>query len=118
MRIAERIKQIRYESGLSIEDLAAKTGLAKSLIARLEHGRAVPTLTLEMLEDLADAAGVPVYRFFFDDVESVRTPKLTPRVTWKEILKGSELAVIPGPFVEQQSSVARVSRSASVSSRD
>jgi transcriptional regulator with XRE-family HTH domain len=96
MRIAERIKQIRHESVVSIEDFAAKTGLAKSLIARLENGQAVPTL--EMLEDLADAAGVPVYRFFFDDVQLVRTPKLTPRVTWKELLEGRELEAVPIPL--------------------
>jgi transcriptional regulator with XRE-family HTH domain len=83
MRIAARIRHIRIERDLSLEDLAAKTGLTKSTIARLEDGQAVPTL--EMLEDLADAARVPVYKFFFEGVESVRTPKLSPRMPWNEL---------------------------------
>jgi transcriptional regulator with XRE-family HTH domain len=83
MRIAARIRHIRVERDLSVEDLAAKTGLAKSMIARLEDGQAVPTL--ETLEDLADAAGVPLYKFFFEEVESVRTPKLLPRIRWNEL---------------------------------
>ena len=93
MRIAARIRHIRLERGLCVEDLAAKTGLAKSMIARLENGQTVPTL--EMLEDLADAAGVPVYKFFFDDVESVRTPRLSPRITWRELTQGCQPCAEP-----------------------
>src|SRR5271167_2685363 len=74
MRMAARIRQIRLERWVSLERLEAQTGLAKSLLARLEKGQEVPTL--ETLDNLADALGVPVHRFFYNDGE----PPLTPRL--------------------------------------
>jgi len=93
MRLAARIRQIRLERALTFHELAAKTSLTRNMIARLEEGDAVPTF--EELEDLADAVGVPVYRFFFEDPESIRTPKLTPRVNWKDLTEGRESCPAP-----------------------
>jgi transcriptional regulator with XRE-family HTH domain len=83
MRMAARIRQIRLELWVSLERLEAQTGLAKSLLARLEKGQEVPTL--ETLDSLADALGVPVHRFFYNDGEPALTPRLTPRLAWKEL---------------------------------
>jgi transcriptional regulator with XRE-family HTH domain len=83
MRMADRIRQIRLERRVSPERLEAKTGLAKSLLTRLEKGQEVPTL--QTLDSLADALGVPVHRFFYDDGEPPLTPRLTPRLAWKEL---------------------------------
>jgi transcriptional regulator with XRE-family HTH domain len=83
MRMAARIRQIRLERWVSLERLEAHTGLAKSLLARLEKGQEVPTL--ETLDSLADALGVPVHRFFYNDGEPPLTPRLTPRLAWKEL---------------------------------
>ena len=83
MRLAARIHQIRVERSLSLEDVAAGTGLAKSLIARVEQGQEVPTLKL--LDTLAEVLGVPVHTFFYDDAEPAWTPRLSPRPTLKEL---------------------------------
>lgn len=108
MRIADRIKQIRHECVLSLEDVAARAGLAKRLIARLENGQEVPTL--EMLDNLADALGVPVYRFFFDDVEFVRTPKLTPGMTLKELIERCQQRAERAQLSKSKNPVAAVMR--------
>jgi transcriptional regulator with XRE-family HTH domain len=108
MHIAARIRHIRIERDLSLDRLAAKTGLAKSMIARLEDGQVVPTF--EMLEDLADAAGVPLYKFFFEEVESARTPNLMSRVTWKELTEECQPCGAPVPPSKAKNSVAREAR--------
>jgi transcriptional regulator with XRE-family HTH domain len=88
MRIAARIQRIRLESLMTVEDLEMETGLRKGLIARLEDGRAVPTL--ETLDILADALDVPVHRFFYDDGEPNLTPRLTPRISFEELAEESQ----------------------------
>jgi len=69
---------------MTLEDLEAKTGLARSLMTRLEKGREVPTL--EMLDTLAGVLNVPVHVFFFDTPGPEATPRLTPRVAFKELV--------------------------------
>ncbi len=83
MQIAARIRQVRLEHLLSLVDLAVKVGLSKSLIASFENGQAVPSL--EMLDRLAEAVGVPLQCLFYGDVNSILTPRLTPRLTLQQL---------------------------------
>jgi DNA-binding XRE family transcriptional regulator/CheY-like chemotaxis protein len=53
-----RIKQIRKQKGLTQQQLAERTGMERSNIARIEAGRHRPTLPT--LERIADALEVPV----------------------------------------------------------
>jgi len=68
---------------MTLEDVETKTGFTRTLMARLEKGREVPTL--EMLDVLADALDVPVHVFFYDTAEWELTPRLTPRPTLQEL---------------------------------
>jgi transcriptional regulator with XRE-family HTH domain len=88
MRMAVRIQRIRLECSVTLEDLEAKTGLAKGLVARLEKGQEVPTL--EMLDTLAQALDVPIHVFFYDTAARELTPRLTPRLALKELAEGGE----------------------------
>ncbi len=83
MRMAARIRRIRLERWMTLEDVEAKTGITASLMARLEKGREVPTL--EMLDTLAEALNVPVHVFFFDTPDPESTPRLTPRPALQEL---------------------------------
>jgi len=83
MRIGARIRRIRLERSVTPEDLEAMTGLAKSLLTRLELGREVPTLAV--LDTLAEALAVPVHIFFFDTAAQESTPRLTPRPALNEL---------------------------------
>ena len=57
-RLANRIKRIREQRGLSQEALAAKAGLSRGYLARLETGRHDPTVGT--VEKLAKALRVKV----------------------------------------------------------
>jgi transcriptional regulator with XRE-family HTH domain len=56
--IAMRIKILRKRRKISQEELAARSGISRGYLARLETGRHDPTITT--LEKLAKALKVPV----------------------------------------------------------
>lgn len=57
-RIGERVRTARESKGLTVSELADRTGIKRPNVSRLEHGRHVPSL--ETLERIADALEVPV----------------------------------------------------------
>ena len=59
-RVATRLKALRQRRGWTQEALAAKAGLSRTYLARLETVRQDPTLST--LVKLAKALGVPVAR--------------------------------------------------------
>jgi transcriptional regulator with XRE-family HTH domain len=59
-RVAQRLQTLRKQRGLSQAELAAKAGISRGYLARLETARQDPTLTT--LERLAHALHVKVIR--------------------------------------------------------
>jgi DNA-binding XRE family transcriptional regulator len=57
-KIGQRVRQIRQKNGYSIQALAAKSGMKRPNLSRLEHGHHRPSL--ETLEKIAGALDVPV----------------------------------------------------------
>jgi transcriptional regulator with XRE-family HTH domain len=43
-RIARTVRQRRYESGATLSEVAAKAGLSKTIVGRIENGRGNPSL--------------------------------------------------------------------------
>jgi transcriptional regulator with XRE-family HTH domain len=58
--VAIRVKRLRAARGMTQEQLAAKAGISRTYLARLETARHDPTLS--MLEKLAKALRVTVGR--------------------------------------------------------
>jgi transcriptional regulator with XRE-family HTH domain len=58
--MAARLKTLRERRGMTQEQLAKKSGVGRSHLARLETGRQDPTLST--IEKLAKALGVKVGR--------------------------------------------------------
>ena len=56
--VGARLKRIRSMTGVSLADLAARTGISKSTLSRLETGQRKPSL--ELLLPLAQAYGLPL----------------------------------------------------------
>lgn len=96
-RIGARIRVLRKERKLSIERLAAESGLSVGMLSQLERGLTTPSV--RSLRVLGSALGVPISWFFAaghadDPVESeyiVRsggrgTLSLTPSGVYKELL--------------------------------
>jgi transcriptional regulator with XRE-family HTH domain len=56
--VGPRLRQVREHRGLTLTDLAARTGISKSTLSRLETGQRRPSL--ELLLPLAQAYRVPL----------------------------------------------------------
>jgi transcriptional regulator with XRE-family HTH domain len=61
-RIAQRVRDLRAASGLSLEDLAAHCGVSRSMISLIERGESSPTAVV--LEKLATGLGVALASLF------------------------------------------------------
>jgi transcriptional regulator with XRE-family HTH domain len=61
-RIAERVSELRSAQGLSLDALAHKTGVSRSMISVIERGESSPTAVV--LEKLAAGLGVPLASLF------------------------------------------------------
>jgi transcriptional regulator with XRE-family HTH domain len=62
LRIAERVRELRSAHGLSLEALAAKSGVSRSMISLIERGESSPTAVV--LDKLAVALEVTLARLF------------------------------------------------------
>ena len=74
MVIGGRLKAIRQMKSLTQGDIEKRTGLLRCYLSRVENGHTVPSL--DTLEKLARAFGIPLYQIFFDG--SGRPKKATP----------------------------------------
>ena len=61
-RIAERVRELRAGQGLSLEALASKSGVSRSMISVIERGESSPTAVV--LEKLAAGLGVMLASLF------------------------------------------------------
>src|SRR5258708_18838218 len=61
-RIAERVNELGAAQGLSVDVLAAKSGVSRSMISLIERGESSPTAVV--LEKLATSLGVTLASLF------------------------------------------------------
>ena len=61
-RIGKRVRALRAASGLSLDALAARCGVSRSMISLIERGESSPTAVV--LEKLATGLGVPLASLF------------------------------------------------------
>ena len=67
MILSQRLRFIREQKNLTQGDIENRTGLKRSYVSRLEHGRTVPSLAT--LEKFARALEVPLYHFFYEGAQ-------------------------------------------------
>jgi transcriptional regulator with XRE-family HTH domain len=86
-RIAHRVRHLRAELGLSLEALASKCDVSRSMISLVERGESSPTAVV--LEKIATGLGVPLASLF-DDVTAPASPvsRRDDRVPWKDPQSG------------------------------
>jgi transcriptional regulator with XRE-family HTH domain len=65
--IGHRIRQLRIKNDLTLEELASRTELTKGFLSQLERNLTSPSL--QTLEDICEALGVSMSRFFADEKE-------------------------------------------------
>src|ERR687889_34072 len=64
-KVGARVRSLRRERGLTIEQLAAATGLTKGFISQLERDRTAPSLS--SIARICDALGVRLSHIFERD---------------------------------------------------
>ncbi|KAA3531674.1 XRE family transcriptional regulator [Agrobacterium tumefaciens] len=67
--IGDRIKTLRAKNGLTLDRLAAESGVSRAMISRIERGEASPTASL--LARICAALGLSLSGFFAEDKEAV-----------------------------------------------
>jgi transcriptional regulator with XRE-family HTH domain len=72
VRIAERVRELRAAQDLSLDALAARSGVSRSMISLIERGESSPTAVV--LEKLAAGLGVPLASLFDAPGAAGQTP--------------------------------------------
>lgn len=82
-RIAAQVAGLRSGQGLSLDALAARSGVSRSMLSLIERGEASPTAVV--LEKIATALGVAL-AVLFDDAASPASPlsRGADRSTWRD----------------------------------
>lgn len=82
-RIAKRVQSLRTEQGLTLDELAAKCDVSRSMISLIERGESNPTAVL--LEKIATGLAIPLATLFDMPTTSVDPLSLAAdRTTWQD----------------------------------
>ena len=100
-RIAERVRELRAGQGLSLEALARKSGVSRSMISRVERGESSPTAVL--LEKLAGGLGVMLASLFDPPAEAANGPvaRRDGQPCWRDPASGYVRRNVSPPGVPQ-----------------
>ncbi|GAB6158994.1 hypothetical protein JCM39194_21940 [Desulfotomaculum varum] len=72
MDVGRKITELRTTQGISLTNLAKRSGIAQSSLSYIESGKAQPTV--ETLEKICTALGITLSEFFSDTQEQEPLP--------------------------------------------
>ncbi len=72
LAIGARLKALRASNGLTLDELATRSGVSRAMISRIERAEASPTAAL--LARLSEALGLSLSAFFAEDGEAEASP--------------------------------------------
>src|SRR6267378_5480071 len=86
-RIASRVRALRTALGMTLDALAAKCDVSRSMISLVERGESSPTAVV--LEKIATGLGVPLAALFDDPSASVNpVSRRDDRTPWRDPQSG------------------------------
>jgi transcriptional regulator with XRE-family HTH domain len=86
-RIASRVRALRTDLGLTLDTLAAKCNVSRSMISLVERGESSPTATV--LEKIASGLGVSLATLFEDSsAPAVPVSRRDDRTLWRDPQSG------------------------------
>jgi transcriptional regulator with XRE-family HTH domain len=97
-RIASRVRALRADLGMTLDALAAKSDVSRSMISLIERGESSPTAVV--LEKIATGLGVPLATLF-DDSSAPADPvsRREDRTPWRDPQSGYvRRNISPGNF--------------------
>lgn len=77
MLLGARIRQTRTQKGITLQELADRTGLSKGFLCQLENEKANPSL--QALEKLAIGLGIPIAYLFLTSEERIHVVRESER---------------------------------------
>lgn len=83
-RIADKIRQIRKNKGLTLAQLGEKVGLSKGLLSRIENNQTSPPIAT--LANISQGLGVPISIFFEDEGENQKEYAVTRKDKRKQVV--------------------------------
>ncbi|WP_025034432.1 cupin domain-containing protein [Bradyrhizobium sp. DOA9] len=90
-RLGETVRLLRQRAGLSIQDVANKTGLSTGMISQLERARAMPSI--RTLRLLGIALDVPI-SYFFESSDPTDAPRYIVRKSNRRLLRLTASGVV------------------------
>ena len=106
-RIAERTRALRGTLGLSLDELAGRSGVSRSMLSLIERGESSPTAVV--LEKLATGLGVTLASLF-DHVEVTASPvsRRAEQLEWQDPASGYRRRNVSPPGVPQPMQIVDV----------
>jgi transcriptional regulator with XRE-family HTH domain len=86
LRIARRVRQGRVALGLTLDELAERSGVSRAMISRVERGEASPTAVL--LGRLANALQTTLSDFFREDQAGGPLVRAADQAVWRDPATG------------------------------
>ncbi len=109
-RIAAHVREFRAARGISLDGLAGRSGVSRSMISLVERGESSPTAVV--LEKLAAGLGVPLASLF--DESATDKPRKSPvarrdeQPVWKDPASGYVRRNVSPPGVPQPLHIVEV----------
>jgi transcriptional regulator with XRE-family HTH domain len=108
-RIAQRVRGLRTAQSLSLDALAGKSGVSRSMISLIERGESSPTAVV--LEKLAAGLGVPLASLF--DGPAAEAPagpvaRVEDQPQWQDPASGYRRRNVSPPGVPQPMQIVEV----------
>lgn len=110
-RIAERVRELRAAKSWSLDALASKSGVSRSMISLVERGESSPTAVL--LEKLAAGLNVPLASLFdppATEVQELPSPvaRRKDQTEWQDPGSGYVRRIVSPPSVPQPMQIVEV----------
>jgi transcriptional regulator with XRE-family HTH domain len=110
-RIAERVRELRAARGLSLDALAAKSGVSRSMISLIERGESSPTAVV--LEKLAGGLGVLLASLFDPPAAAAQGPsdpvaRRADQPQWQDAASGYLRRNVSPPGASQPMQIVEV----------
>jgi transcriptional regulator with XRE-family HTH domain len=80
--IGTRIRKLRIEKSLTLDDLAGASGVSRAMISRIERGEASPTASL--LARVCAALGLSLSAFFAEEGEASPLSRRQEQQVWRD----------------------------------
>lgn len=83
-RVAARVRDLRARRGLTLDELAKRSGVSRSMISLIERAESSPTASV--LDRLAASLGVTIASMFADDEREDAAPvaRVAEQQTWRD----------------------------------